>query len=590
MLCESCQHTNPDENRFCGKCGALLSANSDGPSQAQNTVDYLQRVAREHPRGERPENPATPEGRYETPATSVTEASKEGLSEKVLAQERERWQNVYQFRDLHPNVRNLRSNGYPREGYDNGEQPVMQMQPELIDFDNQIPLIAEPGMDRRRPEWRFREKPLLEPDSESEVRDRVRQNAEHISSGPVEVPPPVETTAEPLVPRAKPVRHSGSIFGVDDLTEAPIPISTSASVASREAKGASPGRDAHLGNKFLDFSESSEEDRNSLHGPSFLGLDSSPMDYEEENDGGSHARRNLALVILLILVTLGAVQWRSIRDFGRHYAGTMHLSILGAQQGQTTSSTENPQEPQATQPATDGKPEMVAEATKNPNANPQNAIPQAGQQNAQSGNPEDWNKKEAANQANGSPANSAASNPTQPPSQGTSVAGNRGVPQGEPATADDAADNESAATPGRRNQPKETSHPDPGQAELAQASAASDPETAAAWLWRAVGKGSSEAQVRLADMYADGRGVPQNCEQSVILLKSAANKSFARARIRLGSMYATGKCVNQDRVAAYQWMSRALDSSPGSQWVEENRQMLWTQMSEEEKRRASGKM
>ena len=197
------------------------------------------------------------------------------------------------------------------------------------------------------------------------------------------------------------------------------------------------------------------------------------------------------------------------------------------------------------------------------------------------------------------PTNNAATTPTQPSGAANTVASNRGdssrMPQAEPATSTMARTmmritkpllpRRDATTRSRRD----SGQPDPGQADLAQASAAPDPEAAAAWLWRAVGKGSPEAQVRLADMYADGRGVPQNCEQAVILLKSAASKNFARARIRLGSMYATGKCVQQDRVAAYQWMSRALDSSPGSQWVEENRQMLWTQMSEDEKRKASGR-
>lgn len=589
MLCQSCQHSNPDGNRFCGKCGASLSAVSDAPpSHAQNTVDYLQRVAREHPRGERPENPATPEGSYETqPATDGAD----------LEQERERARTIYQFRDSHSAPLDFRSKGYPREGYDDAEQPVVELQPELIEFENRIPLIATPGMDRRRPEWRFQEKPLLQPDAEGELREKTQQHREDEDA-------PLALASElPATPHTSSTMYSESIFGLslDTPTEETLDIgdmnAPGASVANEKLHTETPvRREANYGNSFLNFSEATQDDRTSLHGPSFLGLSSEPMDseYLEDNDGGSHARRNLALAIVLVLVALGALQWRSIRDFGMRYAGTMHLPGRGGETAQATPAPNNPPAPQATQPASNGTPEMVAEAVQNPNAKSQNATPPAG---TQGGAPPSANLTGANQHA--SPANNGANNPTQPPSQDTTVASNRdrsGLPQGEPATTEDASkdetDNETTPAEARRNnaQPKETSRPDAGQAELAQASAAPDPETASAWLWRAVGKGSPEAQVRLADMYADGRGVPQNCEQAVVLLNSAATKNFARARIRLGSMYATGKCVQQDRVAAYQWMSRALDSSPGSQWVEENRQMLWTQMSEAERRRAGGKM
>jgi len=126
-----------------------------------------------------------------------------------------------------------------------------------------------------------------------------------------------------------------------------------------------------------------------------------------------------------------------------------------------------------------------------------------------------------------------------------------------------------------------------GQAEYQQARAAKNLEIASALLWRATALGNSDAQVRLADMYIYGQGVPQNCDQGLILLRSAAQKANPHAQSKLGVLYATGKCISQDRVQAYRWLTRALNSDQGSEWTEKNRETVWRQMSPEERSRAA---
>jgi hypothetical protein len=123
---------------------------------------------------------------------------------------------------------------------------------------------------------------------------------------------------------------------------------------------------------------------------------------------------------------------------------------------------------------------------------------------------------------------------------------------------------------------------------MAKAKNASDSAAAAAWLWKATAKGNSDAPVQLADMYVKGDGVPRSCEQAVVLLKTAAEKENARARNRLAAMYATGNCVSRNRVEAYRWVSSALATNPNSQWAQQNRDLLWQQMTPEE-RAAAGK-
>jgi hypothetical protein len=121
---------------------------------------------------------------------------------------------------------------------------------------------------------------------------------------------------------------------------------------------------------------------------------------------------------------------------------------------------------------------------------------------------------------------------------------------------------------------------------MTKAKNASDAAATAAWLWKATAKGNPDAPVQLADMYIDGQGVPRSCEQAMVLLKTAAEKDNARARNRLASMYATGSCVQRDRVQAYRWLSSALAANPHSDWAQQNRDLIWRQMTPDERAQA----
>jgi TPR repeat protein len=123
----------------------------------------------------------------------------------------------------------------------------------------------------------------------------------------------------------------------------------------------------------------------------------------------------------------------------------------------------------------------------------------------------------------------------------------------------------------------------PGADEMNKAKDASDAAATAAWLWKATAKGNPEAPVQLANMYIQGNGVPRSCEQAVVLLKTAGAKQNAGARNRLAWMYSTGTCVPRNRMEAYRWLNAALDANPNSQWAKQNRDLLWQQMTPEER-------
>jgi len=57
-------------------------------------------------------------------------------------------------------------------------------------------------------------------------------------------------------------------------------------------------------------------------------------------------------------------------------------------------------------------------------------------------------------------------------------------------------------------------------------------------LWKAVKRGSVGAEVALADLYLQGKSVPQNCEQAHMLLQTASRKGNKAADSLLKSSYA----------------------------------------------------
>ena len=57
-------------------------------------------------------------------------------------------------------------------------------------------------------------------------------------------------------------------------------------------------------------------------------------------------------------------------------------------------------------------------------------------------------------------------------------------------------------------------------------------------LWKAVKRGSVNAEVALANIYLEGEAVPQNCEQAHMLLSAASMKGSKAADDFLKSIYA----------------------------------------------------
>lgn len=89
------------------------------------------------------------------------------------------------------------------------------------------------------------------------------------------------------------------------------------------------------------------------------------------------------------------------------------------------------------------------------------------------------------------------------------------------------------------------------------------------------------------EKYLYGNGVPENCDVAEKNLRTAAGHSNARALTLMGAMYATGHCVNRDLPTAYRWFAKALHQDPSNTRVQQDLEILWKQMTPEERQLAT---
>src|SRR5947208_1641762 len=85
------------------------------------------------------------------------------------------------------------------------------------------------------------------------------------------------------------------------------------------------------------------------------------------------------------------------------------------------------------------------------------------------------------------------------------------------------------------------------------------------------------------ERYLYGTGVPQNCDRARRDLTTAARASNPKAFTLLGAMYATGHCASRDLPTAYKWFARALHEDPANARVQRDLEVLWKQMTPDER-------
>jgi TPR repeat protein len=100
------------------------------------------------------------------------------------------------------------------------------------------------------------------------------------------------------------------------------------------------------------------------------------------------------------------------------------------------------------------------------------------------------------------------------------------------------------------------------------------------------GVASGSDQVIEAQRYIYGRGVTQDCEHGMRLLKPAAAQANEKAMIEMGALYSAGLCTPHDLPTAYRWFAMALRKDPESQSAQADLQKLWGEMTQPERQLA----
>jgi TPR repeat protein len=77
-------------------------------------------------------------------------------------------------------------------------------------------------------------------------------------------------------------------------------------------------------------------------------------------------------------------------------------------------------------------------------------------------------------------------------------------------------------------------------------------------------KGDVQAQIKLAEMYAQGRGVDQSFQQALTWDRKAADKGSDDARVAVGAFYSEGWGVPKDYTQALGWFRKAADHGNAS--------------------------
>jgi hypothetical protein len=293
----------------------------------------------------------------------------------------------------------------------------------------------------------------------------------------------------------------------------------------------------------------------SVHGPSFLGLAEDPKTefhylYEDEQPR-SHA--GLLAVVILLLGVGGFLYWQwKHNGFPFDRLNAHNAPSQSASPSEVAPAQSQDQQSRTDKPMT-GSGEVLPTApdNKTPDTGKPTEFPaQGGQTQPPAGN------GTASNEAPGNEA-TPAEKPAEKPTEEAKATLPERVPE--------------RTTPRKPIPRTPATKPAPKPAAEAPAT-----------------KTAPDADLELAgERYLYGTGLPQNCAKAESSLRTAAMHGNSKAETVLGTMYATGHCVGRDLPTAYRWFARALHQDPQNSRISADLQVLWRQMSPQEKQLAT---
>jgi len=236
----------------------------------------------------------------------------------------------------------------------------------------------------------------------------------------------------------------------------------------------------------------------------------------------------------------------------------------------------------------------------NPSAEKHAAAPSSETATAAPSNPTGAPSEAAPAAAPASPAATADNSAASPaPATGNPAPAGSNAPDAATASAPPAASQPSAspgssalpAVPLDAKQPSASAPPAQPAASKDGAASADDATPPPA---RAKPSAASEAPkpVKTADPVAEaqkylyGKGVPQNCDRGLRLLKPAADHANPKAMVEMGALYSAGLCTPRDLPTAYRWFALALRKEPDNDSVQADLKKLWGEMTQPERQLA----
>jgi hypothetical protein len=339
------------------------------------------------------------------------------------------------------------------------------------------------------------------------------------------------------------------------------------------------------------------EARNSdpLSGPSFLGLADNTAQspsYLLEDEEPTGGRRRIFAFLLVVILAVGSFlvwRWKQTGNIYPWEAGRSedHSSAvkvspsapqgapLGAQTQTTPIEANNPSagNAQSKPAAADTKPATPPPVAAAPDQVPN---PPSNEGDAHTVQNDDAGKaiqepSKAAPPSNVSSAPAPSNATSQPPAKSAST-GNAAVPAPLPA--------EVPAVSAKK--PVESAR----ESATNKVSKASLPTPAPDKTREARDKDKGDPLFIQGQRYLYGTGVRQNCDLAQKSLVTAAQNSNVQAQSTLATMFATGHCAPRSLPLAYRWFAKASHQEPNNPRIEKNLEILWKQMTPEEKQAA----
>jgi len=296
-----------------------------------------------------------------------------------------------------------------------------------------------------------------------------------------------------------------------------------------------------------------------VSGPSFLGLADAPsgsdvrylLEDEESHSGG---KRMLAAFLLLV-VAGGLVYWRWSRDgFPWSGSGSSHQAQAPVLSGASTApAPAEPLPPPSNDAARSSTPPVVPSSDEAHMTKSDDSASGSAESTSRQKPDADKTDQEllAASPDASKPSGAANNNPE--PSASPDESPSQTPPAPKP------------TVPAKPTRSAAATKPAPTQAPVS----------------------GDDQLVTDGEKYLYGNGVPANCDRAQKSLRAAAGHGNAKALSMIGTMYATGHCVDRDLPNAYRNFAKALHLDPSNSRIQSDLEILWRQMSSEERQAAT---